>query len=663
MSAFIETSLAAAGKDDDPVTLPPRTERLTVPGLAAGTLLVQREDDAISVHSDQMMVRTAPKGSWGEQYFTVTDRATGRDLIWQSCAFGPPFWNTESGQKTFEAEVVGGGPESGRVVITLTAQSETWPGVVFRRQLAVGGSPVIHARYGITNNGRVPRTVQVQVENGNDIARARVALPLREGLVVDERMQFPNVAESEWSSPDQWAETWTAEYADGLVSGCVWRDAQRIEASWSVPSLTFDLGEVAPGETRETPPVVVYAGRGDWKVVRELWRSHVAPAAPQEPPRIHKALTATVAPLLFDTPMATPQLTLTSYRQRVLTGDVYLSTGDGVDVTPATLPLADLSRGDDRNWNLDVAFADGTAGAHDLTAAIEHQLWDERRTLSLIRGGDHEQPVAVTETTEGEHAAIAIDNGLMRFLVVPEHRGGVASWQELRADGRVVEHLHAARPAPGTFVWFNPWYGGLNPGIGGPGTRRSAHPLDEAQFAWEETTRDGAGDVRWRGVRLTVDLEHESCRGSRLSISYLTLGNSNLLAVRTEFTNGPAPFDGQATLTSFLQVDGDRKVGRLFYRRNGLRQAKRVHGVHTRAAGTWMAVRNDETGRTLCAVAGRHDFNIGPLDMGLEGAHIVVHHPLRLAPGETAEGVSFFAVAADLDEALRYAGLTDAGVL
>ena len=251
----------------------------------------------------------------------------------------------------------------------------------------------------------------------------------------------------------------------------------------------------------------------------------------------------------------------------------------------------------------------------------------------------------------------------MQFLVVPEYRGGIASWQELRADGRTVEHLHAARPAPGTFVWFNPWYGGLNPGIGGPGTRRSIHPLDEAQFAWEGTSRTGAGGVRWHGVRLTADLEHESCRGSRLSMSYLTLGNSNLLAVRTEFTNGPVPYDGYLNFQSFLQVDGDRKVGRLFYRRNGLRQAKRVHGVHTRASGTWMAVRNDKTGRTLCAVAGRHDFNIGPLDMGLEGAHIVVHHPLRLDPGETAEGVSFFAVAADLAEALRYAGLTDAGVL
>ena len=101
--------------------------------------------------------------------------------------------------------------------------------------------------------------------------------------------------------------------------------------------------------------------------------------------------------------------------------------------------------------------------------------------------------MTITDTTEGEHAAIAIDNGLMRFLVVPEYRGGIASWQERRADGRTVEHLHAARPAPGTFVWFNPWYGGLNPGIGGPGTRRSVRPLDEAQFAWEETTRDGAG--------------------------------------------------------------------------------------------------------------------------------------------------------------------------
>ena len=278
LSAYIETSLAG-GEDDKPLTLPPRTERLPVPGLAAGTLLVQREDDAISVHSDQMVVRASLKGRWGEQYFTVTDRATGRDLIWQSGAFGPPFWNTESGQKTFEAEVVGGGPESGRVVITLTAQSETWPGVVFRRQLAVGGSPVIHAWYGITNNGRIPRTVQVQVENGNDIARARVALPLREGLVVDERMQFPNMAESEWSSPDQWAETWTAEYADGLVSGCVWRDARRVEASWAVPSLTSTSVRSRPARRAKHRPSWSMPGAaiGRWYASYGAARLHPPP--------------------------------------------------------------------------------------------------------------------------------------------------------------------------------------------------------------------------------------------------------------------------------------------------------------------------------------------------------------------------------------------------
>ena len=113
LSAYIETSLPAAGEDDKPLTLPPRTERLAIPCPAPGALLVQREDDAISVHSDQAVVRASLKGRWGEQYFTVTDRATGRELIWQSGAFGPPFWNTESGQQTFEAEVSGGGPESG----------------------------------------------------------------------------------------------------------------------------------------------------------------------------------------------------------------------------------------------------------------------------------------------------------------------------------------------------------------------------------------------------------------------------------------------------------------------------------------------------------------------------------------------------------------------
>ena len=125
---------------------------------------------------------------------------------------------------------------------------------------------------------------------------------------------------------------------------------------------------------------------------------------------------------------------------------------------------------------------------------------------------------------------------------------------------------------------------------------------------------------------------------------------------------GPVPFDGYLSFQSFLQVDGDRKVGRLFYRRNGCVKPSGSMGFHTRPPGRgWQYATTRRDARSApWPAATTSTWAVG---YGVGWRALVVHHPLRLAPGETAEGVSFFAVAADLDEALRYAGLTDAGVL
>ena len=58
---------------------------------------------------------------------------------------------------------------------------------------------------------------------------------------------------------------------------------------------------------------------------------------------------------------------------------------------------------------------------------------------------------------------MTVDNDLLRLEFVPAQLGRLCSLTTRGADIARIDQLHALRDAPGMFVWFNPWYGGVHP--------------------------------------------------------------------------------------------------------------------------------------------------------------------------------------------------------
>jgi hypothetical protein len=235
------------------------------------------------------------------------------------------------------------------------------------------------------------------------------------------------------------------------------------------------------------------------------------------------------------------------------------------------------------------------------------------------------------------------------------------------AGGEWQNQLHSPERAPGIFVWFNPWYGGLHPGLSAGGDRYPGRLAGE-QFAWQEAERTGSQGIAWRGVTLSTRTTAaqasglKATAGLRLDVSYLTAGESNVLAVPFRLVNeSGARLEGAFVLHSFLQPGGDRARAVLHYERNGLRTHKRVHGGLWGSSDRWVAVSGPDGAPALTLVAGTRAGQIAELrDMGLEGAHPVVRFPLRLAPDEALEGVAYVVLADDAAQARLYRFLADA---
>src|SRR5439155_2958575 len=175
------------------------------------------------------------------------------------------------------------------------------------------------------------------------VRASQVAVPLKNGLVVEDSHRFPDWNEPDVTRPDRYAEQWMAEFGEGWVGATIWQSAQTVEAGWEAPSLSLDLGTIPPGGQAETPPVYLYAGQGDWKTARALWRQLIAPDAPAEDPQPRPAHRATLERAVFDRSPAETRLQLRSERTRWLSGQVRLEV-EGQAIAEASVEELDVRR-------------------------------------------------------------------------------------------------------------------------------------------------------------------------------------------------------------------------------------------------------------------------------------------------------------------------------
>jgi len=633
-----------------------------------GAVFVEQDEERVALATDRLLLEAplTPRGEWAPSV-EVRDRDSGQPLVRLASSLGPPFvpsiFTTSAWQPRVERE-------AGSVTMTLSTSPAALPGLTFERVLRLSPSGLIRLTHRLTNAGGSERHLEVSVDTGvvlGPTAASKVAVPLKTGLVVESSQRFPDWQEPDVTRPDRYAEQWMAEFGEGWVGATVWPDSPAItsiEAGWSAPSLTFDLGALPPGGSAETPPVYVYAGPGDWQLARALWRQLIAPTAPEELPHPRPAHAARLERTVFDVAEAETVLWVESERARPISGAVDLELhAEGAVARVEERTFQHVRVGTPHAAAVHVTLPK-PAQAVPAALVLQHEREVERRETALVRLGDGAGPVHIDREHDGAREQVRLDNGRLRLVLVPG-RGQLARIASLQARTRTgwVEQLYAS-DGPSTFVWFNPWLGGIHPTLfaGAPGGFPS-RLIDEA-FAWRPVERTGTQGNRWRGVLLTTETTARGQAGLGLELSYLTLAESNVLALALRLENrSGARLRPDLSFELFVQPGGQRDRTVLYYERDGeLRHQRRVHGGSWGESGRWCILEAPD-GLALAVLAATPSARVVPRDMGYEGVHpqVTLAHPL--APGATAELVAYLVVADDLAQARRYRSLAESGWL
>jgi GNAT superfamily N-acetyltransferase len=606
-----------------------------------------RQDEAIIENQWTRLVV-----SYRAAHLTVYRKEDNTALVFQRSTIGPPFYPSEFRSVRFAARIT---EQAGAMSLSLSASSRLHPGVTFERIVSLDSSAVVTVTHRLHNSSSQEQNFQIQAVHSGRLGELTLALPTAQGVVVDLAPSFPDWYDDEGRKPESLAESWMALNGDGFVVGVIWSGAiENSMDSWERPNLKIDVPVLPAYGHVDAPPIHLYAGAGDWRDVRRTWRALVNPDAPASRNEQRRVLSATTAPspLVVIDGKSETALHLDNQRSRGISGSLQIAAPQEWTVAPASANFQDIKRGHPLAVPISVRRARGKGpGASEGAVSVRHDFSDEQFPLPLIalgrRGG-----VDLKEFDQQGRKLVAIDNGWMRLVVAPDHIGSLIA---LEQGG--VNHLHSSYPTARAFSWSNPWHGGVSAVIMAPDDD-NAEPGNPGRMFLESWShellpaRRGAA-VPWTGVRVSSNLTREDLRGLRLEIDYLTVGQSNVLAVLSRLVNTTtAPFQAMLVTQAFVQPGGDCGKAVLYA---GQQNIRRVPGfLWGGSGGSWAGIAHADSGQCLAMIAARGGGQVIALDYGSDGAHLFNTALPAIAPLGTYETLTYLVLAPDVAQARLY---------
>ena len=585
--------------------------------------------------------------------FSVHERQSGQLVLRQATPVaGPPF-EEEQAPPSVEHRLA---QEDGRVRLTLEIPSEVFPGVILERTLTVGAGPYLRVDHGIHNTSAVEQRPRLRCP-GEIFLHRGVTVPLAGGLVhevVEGLGDFPLAGGRDLpKAPEAYAETWLAREEHGLVAGIVWRSCAEIDGA----SLGFNPPAVPPRSAAELGPLYLVVGRGDWEVVRDLWRRLWGPGGERTRPTPHPVLSAGFepGPLLVTAALSRVALTVRNRRLKPFDGRWKLRAA-GIQAEPAGGELSGVTPDAPASREVTLACPDLTPRVVPAAIVLDCEATTDERAAPVVVAGDADREVSVLALDGG--ARFEVDNGRLAFSVAPGHQGALVS---LRLGAR--ELLASSFPEPRPYQWMARWFGGVEPFVVVPG---SPHSVWDAS-AGEPVERRGRQGVAWRGVRLTCQCRHPEMRWLSITLEYLTLGASNLVALVQRLTNrSGASQEAPVGFAVFPVVTPETRL-RYEVRRPDYRPARstedRAPVERQRRAMTasfrfgdarWVALETAGATLVLTPLVPAGEAG-GWLNRQTTGLHTA--SPLRLEPGETREKLAWLAVVDEPSRARDYQAL------
>ena len=591
----------------------------------------------------------------------VVHKASGRGMVEQSLTVGPPFWPSDMEWRKFPLRLE---KEAGRLRATVSMSTDTFPGLTIERSVILSASPLIAIRHTFINSSSEPLKVQLALAHSSGPwQQGEVALPLQEGLVVERWPGFPDWRDPASQRAEGFAEGWFSLTRFAQTVGFLWSEAERILfGEWEQPNFTLKPLTIPAQGHLTAPEFYLYAGPGGWQEVREAWRRLLAPQAEAQYPYPQPSFQVRTGPqpLVLMDGQGAGSLEITSFHSRRLEVDLEVDAPEGWSVEVEDTRFPQVYRGQSAQAPIRVRAPSHGPSIAQAPVRIQTPAWEGDFPITLLSLGSRGE-VKLSEIEREGQQVIEVDNGWMRFAVAPTFRGTVIA---LEQGG--INHLWSSFPTPRSWCWARPWYGGLGPSIwGGEGylvffdSKTQIEESFDYQLLPPGSVTLGPSEVPWAGVRVQSELQHRDLRGLKLELDYLTVGQSNLLAVVSRLINPTtAPFRVSYRLDAALRLGGSVEDVRL-HRSQGPASRRLINQSWEYPSGDWAAVESSSAGLWAVMVNGTPGCQVQALDMAQYGAHLGNTFCGLLPPESTAEMVTFLALTHDSEQARLYAALKD----
>jgi GNAT superfamily N-acetyltransferase len=610
-------------------------------GMQALAGIDSHDDEQACLESPGLRIETSLRGGW----MSLLPAGQDRRMVDQRMAeLGPPFTGWRLRPPLLAARVEK--TEQGET-LTLTAPSQEFPGLTVERAASLLGDNIARIDYRVLNTTGHPLPAQLRCESYSQL-RGSLVYPAPDGLIREPTGgwgQFPESGADILAHDTQPAETWFANEEEGYVAGMIWQKGPKVEVQRQL-GLTFDLGEVPAHGMKTVPPIYLIAGSGNWETVRNWWRRLIQPSGVREahkpePGRVLELRSEPSPALLFGDRRAIT-LALRNRREKKLTGTLTLQ-GDTFSPEPADWTLTEVDR--DHPFTAEIPLTiPAQPAAGFLDARITDGPTTEHFRVPVVSPGGKGE----VRVTNGDDGQFVIENGLLTLRASAAFRGAMTA---LEREG--VNHLFSAWPAPRPFQWSNPWHGGLYPYVDWPGDTRLARET----FTGEPVERRGEQGLLWSGVRMTCLPAHKDLRCLQLEVEYLTVPESNVVAVLSRWRNRTDAYhEAWGGVAAWLQPGGTRTASVAHWERNGERRHRRRGGFPAEArSGVWAAVENTETEDILLLITSQPGGHTNVEDYGAEGPHLEASGTWALKPNGVYETLTWLISCRELEQIDAYA--------
>lgn len=622
------------------------------------------EDRTITVESPTVWVRVHLRR--GEIY--ISERLSGRQIFqYEPPELGPPFLGWERVPKTYSYRLE---QKDGTVSVTLIIPSESVSGVTVEKTITIGAGNFIRVDHRLINTTGASQKFKMRCVLNTEL-RGSLTMPLKEGIIhepIEGFGEFPlhtggtyNINRDLSKKPDDYSENWFAYEDSGLVAGVVWDECEERDGI----ALLIDIPEMSPQSCYDVRPIHLIAGRGNWEVVRQLWRWLKQPSTVVEDrkPIVHPVLDIgfVPTPLFITHPETNTRLTIHNRRGKSLNGKWQIEDCD-LQIQPLNGELANVNRENPYVQKINVATNNLTPRIETAKISLSEEVRTHEFPTSVIILGDANKSV---NFKTDEPPNISVDNGYFSFTAAPEFLGSVTS---LECKG--ISYLNTSYPKAIPYLWVNPWYGGIHPFIGWQGNQR----FTKEKFTGDQVMRTGKYGTVWHGVKIATDIQHKYDCWLRMEIEYLTISGSNVLAIVHRFINRTkAPQGTYSGACLWLASGGENDV--LYYTQNRpryeqasstneqeriLRNRRSSEHEFETSGKHWAAAENTKTGGILALIAPHPDTNISVEATGKNISNTLnVWGWVSFEPEETKETVSWLVICNSVSEAQEYQALAE----